>query len=265
MKIGRVINAKKQTVWVSMQPNGQLLRIEGDPLMNSIKVTDEVVEAKQWLCPIEPTVIYCIGMNYASHARDNNETPPKFPTVFMKNPSAATGHMGIIRRPAVCDDEVDYEGEMVVFISKKCCNVSKADALNYVLGYTCGNDISARMWQSPQKGGTQWSRGKGFDTFAPMGPVLVTPDDIPNPNTLDIKTEFNGKMVQHSNTDDMIFDIPTLISFLSQDTTLLPGTAIMTGTPGGTGWPKNPKVTLHPGDTISVEIEKIGRLDNIVQ
>lgn len=264
MKIGRVIDTKGRTVLISMRADGKLLRIDGDLLTDSMKVTDEVIEAKRWLCPVEPRTIYCIGLNYAKHTAELNDTMPKFPVVFMKNLSAATGHMENILIPEVCDDEVDYEGELVVVIGKKCRNVTKAEALDYVLGYTCGNDVSGRMWQT-QKGGSQWCRGKGFDTFAPMGPVLVTARDIPDPNVLDIKTELNGEVVQQSNTSNMIFNIRTLINFLSQDTTLLPGTVIMTGTPSGVGWARNPKLTLKPGDKISVEIEKIGRLDNNVK
>jgi 2-keto-4-pentenoate hydratase/2-oxohepta-3-ene-1,7-dioic acid hydratase in catechol pathway len=161
-------------------------------------------------------------------------------------------------------DEVDYECELAVVIGKRCKNVRRDDALKYVLGYTCGNDISARDWQR-QKGGSQWCRGKFFDTFAPMGPCLVTPDEIPNPNSLQIKTILNGVAVQDWNTNDMIFDVPTLIEFLSGSTTLLPGTVIMTGTPHGVGMGKTPPVYLKPGDQVIVEIEKIGKLTNPVK
>jgi len=264
MKISRVIDAKGRTVLTSMRADGKLLRIDGDLFTDSMEVTDEVIEAKRWLCPVEAGTIYCIGLNYAKHAAELRGAIPEFPVVFMKNPSAAIGHLEDIRIPKVCDDEMDYEGELVVVIGKKCCNAAKAEALGYVLGYMCGNDVSARIWQM-QKGGSQWCHGKGFDTFAPIGPMLVTAEDIPDPNVLDIKTELNGRIVQQSNTNDMIFDVQTLINFLSQDTTLLPGTVIMTGTPGGVGWTRNPKLTLKTGDRISVEIEKIGRLDNNIK
>jgi 2-keto-4-pentenoate hydratase/2-oxohepta-3-ene-1,7-dioic acid hydratase in catechol pathway len=141
--------------------------------------------------------------------------------------------------------------------------VPKEEALDYVMGYTAANDVSARIWQA-KLGGSQWNRAKGFDTFAPMGPVLVTPDEIPNPNALAIRSELNGREMQSSSTADMIFDVPTLISFLSEDTTLLPGTVILTGTPEGIGWVRDPKVLLQPGDTITIEIEGIGKLTNPV-
>jgi len=132
------------------------------------------------------------------------------------------------------------------------------------LGYTCGNDVSARDWQK-KWGGGQWSRGKSFDTFAPLGPCLVTPDEIPNPDALNIKTLVNGETVQDCNTSDMIFDVPTLIEFLSGSTTLSPGTVIMTGTPHGVGMAQNPPRWLQDGDVVTVEIEKIGALTNPVQ
>ncbi len=137
------------------------------------------------------------------------------------------------------------------------------DALDYVLGYTCANDVSARDWQI-KRGGSQWCRGKTFDTFAPLGPVLVTPEDIPNPNALRITTRLNGEVVQDSNTSDMIFDVRELIAFLSGSTTLLPGTVILTGTPEGVGMARTPPRWLAPGDEVSVEIERIGTLTNPV-
>jgi 2-keto-4-pentenoate hydratase/2-oxohepta-3-ene-1,7-dioic acid hydratase in catechol pathway len=159
--------------------------------------------------------------------------------------------------------QVDYECELAVVIGKRAKNVSRDKALDYVLGYTCGNDISARDWQK-EKGGSQWCRGKTFDTFCPLGPCLVTPDEIPNPNSLAIRTVLNGEVMQDWNTDDMIFDVPTLIEFLSGSTTLLPGTVILTGTPHGVGMARKPPVWLKHGDVLQVEIEKIGTLENPV-
>jgi 2-keto-4-pentenoate hydratase/2-oxohepta-3-ene-1,7-dioic acid hydratase in catechol pathway len=158
---------------------------------------------------------------------------------------------------------VDYECELAVVIGKLCKNVSKAEALKYVLGYTCANDVSARDWQL-KWGGGQWCRGKSFDTFCPLGPCLVTSEDIPNPNSLGIKTYLNGTIMQDWNTNDMIFDVPTLIEFLSGSTTLQPGTVILTGTPHGVGAARQPPVFLQPGDTVTIEIEKIGALTNPV-
>ena len=158
---------------------------------------------------------------------------------------------------------VDYECELAVVIGKRAKNVSKENALDYVLGYTCANDVSARDWQS-KWGGSQWCRGKTFDTFCPLGPVLVTSDEITNPNTLGIKTILNDDVMQDWNTDDMIFDVPTLIEFLSGSSVLEPGTVILTGTPHGVGFAQDPPRFLKDGDTVTIEIEGIGQLTNPV-
>ena len=159
--------------------------------------------------------------------------------------------------------EVDYECELAVVIGKACKNVSREDALDYVFGYTAANDVSARDWQI-KWGGSQWCRGKTFDTFCPLGPAIVTADEITEPNRLGIKTILNGEAVQDWNTDDMIFDVPTLIEFLSGSTTLVPGTVILTGTPHGVGVARKPQLFLKHGDTVTIEIEKIGQLTNPV-
>ena len=160
--------------------------------------------------------------------------------------------------------QVDYEGELAVVIGTTCKNVSREKALDHVLGYTCANDVSARDWQK-QWGGGQWCRGKSFDTFAPLGPYLVTPDEIPNPNALEIATRVNGEVLQQSNTADMIFDVPALIEFLSGETTLAAGTVILTGTPSGVGLGRTPQRWLQPGDRVEIEIEGIGVLENGVE
>jgi 2-keto-4-pentenoate hydratase/2-oxohepta-3-ene-1,7-dioic acid hydratase in catechol pathway len=263
MKIARVMLKDGQIAWASQQPDGSLLRIMGDPLFGQSKITDEKIEAASWLPPLQPRVIMCLGRNYAEHAAEGGSPPPEYPILFMKNPNAATGHMQPVRIPSVCEDEVDYEGELAVVIGREALDVPREKALDYVLGYCCADDISARIWQE-KKGGSQWCRGKGFDTFAPLGPVLVTADELPNPSGLNIRTTLNGKEVQNSNTSKMIFDVPTSIAFLSQGTTLLPGTVIFTGTPQGVGWARTPKLTLKNGDTVAVEIEKVGKLTNPV-
>ena len=148
-------------------------------------------------------------------------------------------------------------------IGTACKNVSRDRALDYVLGYTCADDVSARDWQI-RNGGGQWCRGKTFDTFAPLGPALVTRDEIPNPNALKLSTTVSGERLQEWTTGDMIFDVPRLIEFLSGSTTLLPGTVILTGTPHGVGMARKPPRWLRPGDVVTVEIENIGRLTNPV-
>jgi 2-keto-4-pentenoate hydratase/2-oxohepta-3-ene-1,7-dioic acid hydratase in catechol pathway len=148
-------------------------------------------------------------------------------------------------------------------IGKKCKNATRANALDFVLGYTCANDVSARDWQN-RLGGGQFCQGKSFDTFCPLGPVLVTRDEIPNPNNLKIRTILNGQAMQDWNTNDMVFDVPALIEFLSGSKTLLPGTVILTGTPHGVGFARKPPVFLKAGDRVTIEIEGIGALTNQV-
>jgi 2-keto-4-pentenoate hydratase/2-oxohepta-3-ene-1,7-dioic acid hydratase in catechol pathway len=249
--------------WAVQRAGGTLVRATGDPLAGTLSATDTVVKPKRWLPPVEPRVLMCIGRNYAAHAAEGGAPPPEFPILFIKNPNAAIGHLEPIRLPKVCDREVDFEGELVVVIGKPARDVPREKAFEFVLGYTIGHDVSARIWQD-QKGGSQWCRGKSFDTFAPLGPVLVTPDELPDPSGLTVRTLLNGQEMQNGNTANMIFDVPALIGFLSQDTTLLPGTVIMTGTPEGIGWARTPKVSLQPGDAVDIDIAPIGRLSNRV-
>jgi len=247
----------------ALQPDGTALHVLGD-LFGDFHVTGEVVTPGKLLAPVSPTAIFCIGLNYRKHAEESNAAIPQQPVLFMKSPGAAQNPGDDIVLPRhLQSDEVDYECELAVVIGKTCKNVSKANALDYVLGYTCANDVSARDWQI-KRGGGQWCRGKTFDTFAPLGPCLVLKDEIPNPNALRIRTVLNGRTMQDSNTADMIFDVPTLIEFLSGSTTLLPGTVILTGTPQGVGAAMTPPVFLQPGDSVTIEIETIGALTNPV-
>jgi 2-keto-4-pentenoate hydratase/2-oxohepta-3-ene-1,7-dioic acid hydratase in catechol pathway len=184
--------------------------------------------------------------------------------VFLKRPARCRTRATDPDPRHLASEQVDYECELAIVIGKRCKNVSREKALDYVLGYTCANDVSARDWQI-HRGGGQWSRGKFFDTFCPLGPCLVTSDEITNPNALKIGTILNGERVQDWNTNDMIFDVPTLIAFLSGSTTLLPGTVILTGTPHGVGMAQKPPRWLRAGDVITVEIEGIGALTNPVE
>ena len=216
------------------------------------------------LSPIVPTEILCIGLNYRRHADEQGAKIPEYPILFMKGVNAAQ-HPGapIVIPGHLASTEVDYECELAVVIGKSCKNVSRERALDYVLGYTCANDVSARDWQI-RMGGGQWCRGKTFDTFAPLGPRLITADEIRDPNALAIGTILNGKRVQDSSTSDMIFSVPVLIEFLSGSTTLPAGTVILTGTPSGVGMAQTPPRWLAPGDVVTVEIEGIGQLTNPV-
>jgi 2-keto-4-pentenoate hydratase/2-oxohepta-3-ene-1,7-dioic acid hydratase in catechol pathway len=217
------------------------------------------------LAPIAPAQILCIGLNYGRHADETGAKRPERPILFVKGINALQHPGDPIEIPAhLPSNEVDYECELAVVIGRACKNVARAQALDYVLGYTCANDVSARDHQI-KLGGGQWCRGKFFDTFAPLGPRLVTRDEIPNPNALKIATILNGERVQDWTTSDMIFDIPTLIEYLSGSTTLVPGTVILTGTPHGVGMAAKPTPRwLRPGDSVSIEIEKIGTLTNPV-
>lgn len=263
MQIARIEEASGRVVYASRQEDGSLRRLQGDPFKGAVRESDEVVEAARWRSPVDPPAIMCIGLNYAKHAAEGGMALPEVPMLFMKNPAAANGHEQPIRLPAVCSDEVDYECELAVVIGRPCRDATVETALDFVWGFTIANDVSARAWQL-ERGGGQWCRGKGFDTFAPMGPVVVTPDEIPDPNGLDIGTVLNGETMQSSNTEDMIFSVPELIAFLSQGTTLLPGTCIFTGTPSGIGWARDPRVTLKAGDRVTIRIGGIGELTNPV-
>ena len=236
--------------------------IEGD-LLGSYSVTDETATISKLLAPIEPRIILCIGLNYRKHAEESGANIPEYPILFIKNTAALQNPGDPIVIPKIEPDDVDYECELAVVIGKAAKDVSREEALDHVLGYTCANDVSGRDWQI-NKGGSQWNRGKSFDTFCPLGPCLVTTDEITNPNALGIKTTINGEVLQDWTTSDMIFDVPTLIEFLSQSTTLLPGTIILTGTPQGVGFARDPKIALKEGDSVTISIEGIGDLTNPV-
>jgi 2-keto-4-pentenoate hydratase/2-oxohepta-3-ene-1,7-dioic acid hydratase in catechol pathway len=181
-------------------------------------------------------------------------------------PTTAVAHPGdVIPLPRACEHgpEVDYEAELAVVIGRAARDVSPTEALAHVYGYTCANDVSARRWQR-HGGAGQWIRGKSFDGFCPLGPVLVTADEMPDPQSLTLTCTLNGERVQTGNTADMIFPVAELIAFLSRDTTLRPGTLILTGTPPGVGVARNPPRFLRDGDRVVVEIEGIGALENRV-
>jgi 2-keto-4-pentenoate hydratase/2-oxohepta-3-ene-1,7-dioic acid hydratase in catechol pathway len=217
----------------------------------------------QLLAPVlMPEKVICIGLNYADHAAESGQAIPEEPVVFNKFPTTLAGPGQPIRLPSV-SCEVDYEAELVVVIGREGKGIPEAEALDYVGGYTCGHDVSARDWQLRKPGG-QWLLGKTFDTFAPIGPHLVTTDEIPNPGQLKISLRLNGQTMQDSSTQQLIFSIPTLISYISQVATLKPGDLIFTGTPPGVGAARKPPVFMQPGDKVEVEIEGIGVLENPV-
>ena len=241
--------------------NTFLILQKGD---GDFEATDERITPFQLLTPIDFRCIYAIGLNYRAHARETGLEVPKYPMVFMKAPTATQNPGDPIVLPRYLrSDKVDFEGELGVVIGRPCKNVEPEEALSYVLGYVCANDVSARDWQK-EKGGGQFCRGKTFDTFCPVGPCLTTADEIPDPSNLTVRSFVNDQKMQESGTDDMIFDVPTLISFLSGSTTLLPGTLILTGTPSGVGEARDPQRYLVPGDEVTVEIDGVGILSNPV-
>jgi 2-keto-4-pentenoate hydratase/2-oxohepta-3-ene-1,7-dioic acid hydratase in catechol pathway len=210
----------------------------------------------------QPEKVICIGLNYADHAAESGAEIPKQPVVFSKFAPSVCGCDDAIVLPKV-SQKVDYEAELVVVIGKSGKHISESRAMEHVAGYTCGHDVSARDWQMGAPGG-QWLLGKAFETFAPMGPWLVTADEIPNPGELAIALRLNGQTMQHSSTRQLIFSIPKLIAHISQVFTLSPGDVIFTGTPPGVGAARKPPVWLQPGDIVEVEIERIGVLRNPV-
>jgi 2-keto-4-pentenoate hydratase/2-oxohepta-3-ene-1,7-dioic acid hydratase in catechol pathway len=213
------------------------------------------------LAPVpDPRKILCIGLNYRDHAIEGGKAIPAEPVVFGKFHTALIGPGEPIVLPKV-SHKVDYEAELVVVIGKRGRHIAEANAFEYVAGYTCGHDVSARDWQfrGEEK---QWIIGKTFDTFAPTGPELVTVDEVPDPHHLPVRLRLNGQLMQNSNTKEFIFGVPKLLTYLSQVVTLEPGDLIFTGTPPGVGAARKPPVWLKPGDVAEVEIEGIGVLRN---
>ncbi len=239
--------------------------LEGD-LFTGLKETGESCGVKKLLAPVVPPAVFGIGLNYHKHAQETGMEAPRYPVVFMKNPAAVTHPGGpILLHPSCMEPpEVDYEAELAIVIGKSAKDVSSAEALDYVLGYTAANDVSARRWQG-KRGAGQWVRGKSFDTFCPLGPELVTVDELKDPQDLRLTCVLNGNVMQDGNTSDMIFPVAELISYLSTGATLLPGSVILTGTPSGVGFTRKPPVYLMPGDTVEVTVEGIGTLSNPVE
>ena len=211
------------------------------------------------LAPVDPLDIVAIGLNYKSHADESGTPYPDAPVIFLKASSSVLAPDEPIVLPHLTPNEVDYEGELAVIIARTAKNVDEAEALKCVLGYTCGNDVSARDAQ--MRLDKQWARGKSCDTFCPLGPCLVTGLD---PDALRLQTRLNGQVMQDANTSDLIFNVAKLVSYVSHNKTLRPGDVIMTGTPGGVGWARKPQVFLREGDVVEVDIEGIGVLRNPV-
>lgn len=218
-----------------------------------------------------------VGLNYKAHAEEQGKDLPAHPMLFTKNPAACSLSGDEIVVPNVCQDEstggggdgrsrgqVDWEAELAVVIGEPARDIPEDAALDVVLGFTAANDVSARWWQKKGSGG-QFNRGKSFDTFCPLGPELIAPGDLGNEQSLRLSARVNGEVMQDSTTADMIFSVKHLIAELSKGTTLLPGTVILTGTPGGVGMHRSPPIYLQEGDKVEIEIENIGVLTNTVR
>lgn len=209
---------------------------------------------------VRPGKVIALGRNYAAHAAEGGAEPPKFPMLFHKTHTALVGHNQSIVIPPITE-KVDYEAELAVIIGKTCYQVSENEALEYVAGYACANDVSARDYQRRT---SQFTAGKMLDTFGPLGPALVTADEVDDVQNLNISLELNGETLQNSNTGYMIFSVAFTISYISQICTLEPGDVIMTGTPEGVGFPRTPPIFLKDGDRVTVHVEKVGSLTNSV-
>ncbi len=263
MRIIRFLHDGRER-WGQWVDDKTAMLIEGD-LFEGYTVTTKKVAVDRLLAPLVPRDILCIGLNYREHAAESGSSIPKNPMLFIK-PSNTLNHPGapilIPRR----SDQIDYECELALIIGKTAQHVSRDAAMDCVFGYTCANDVSSRDWQRDKDlGGGQFARGKGFDGFCPLGPWIVTKDEIADPNKLRIRTLLNDQVMQDNSTADMIFDVPTLIESLSSTMTLRPGTVILTGTPQGVGFARTPPVYLKAGDRVVVEVEGIGRLENPVE
>ncbi len=264
MKFIRFVSGRKKVLYGVYNPKHPTFAkiIEGD-ILGSYKITSKEAEIKKLLPPIIPVNILALGINYKKHGDETAMSYPDQPILFLKATTSIVGHDGPIILPAAGPDSVDYEAELAVVIGKKAKNIMPDKAVDYIMGYTCANDVSARDWQFDKQKG-QWARGKSFDTFCPLGPWIVTKEDIDDPNNLGIRCIINGQTVQESRTSEMIFNVQNTVSNLSRSMTLLPGTVILTGTPDGVGFTRQPPLFLKAGDLVSVEIEKIGTLTNRV-
>ncbi len=236
-------------------------RIDGD-LFGDFRVTDDVLPVDRLLAPLVPVDILCIGLNYRDHAAETGAEPPANPMLFIKSSGTLNDPGAAIPLPAA-SQMVDYEGELVVVIGTAAKAVPRERAMRHVFGYTVGNDVSARDWQKDKAlGGGQFARGKSFDGFCPLGPAIVTADEVGDPGGLTLRTTVNGTVMQDGTTADLIFDVAETVASLSRTMTLRPGQVILTGTPAGVGTARKPPVYLKDGDVVAVEISRLGRLEN---
>lgn len=241
----------------------ETLEFFGQRIMDGISFHPD---AAKLLAPLpNPSKVVAIGLNYGEHRREQNDTAAGFPILFPKFPNSIIGSGEAVTWDSAMTQKVDYEAELGVVIGARARRVTESQALDYVFGYCNLNDISARDLQFDEQGSKQWTRGKSLDTFCPMGPYIVTRDEIADPQNLHIRCWVNGEVRQDSNTSNMISSVAQLIAFISQGITLMPGDVIASGTPSGVGHYRNPPVYLKPGDVVEVEVEGLGRLSNPIK
>ncbi len=259
MKIGRFSQNGKRIYGIL--EGDMIYPADGNPFEGLKKASSKSlsIDSVRLLPPVDPPNIICVGRNYMGHIKEGKGSVPEIPLLFLKPTTTVIGPEEPILIHEMDPDRVDYEAELAIIIGKKAKDVREEEALEYALGYACANDVSARGCQRED---SQFTRGKGFDTFCPIGPVIATDID---PDKASIQCRLNGKTMQDSNTSDMIFSCKQLISFISQCFTLLPGTLILTGTPEGVGFFRDPPVFLKEGDIVEVEIGGIGTLRNPVE
>jgi 2-keto-4-pentenoate hydratase/2-oxohepta-3-ene-1,7-dioic acid hydratase in catechol pathway len=260
--LGEVLGQEVRELFVAGadQVGADLLvrRMEGEGNAGKLLPLDEL----EILSPVaRPSKILCIGLNYVDHVRETGAEPPASPVLFAKYPNSLVGHGQQIRFEPSNSTQVDFEAELVAVIGRRCRNVKEADALGYIFGYTAANDVSARDAQFEN---SQWVRGKTFDTFCPLGPWVVTADELGNPQDLGIRCWVGDSLYQDGRTSDMIFDVAHLVSYLSRTMTLEPGDLLLTGTPWGVGFTRKPPVFLKDGDVVRITIDRIGELINPV-
>jgi len=260
MKIVRY--EKSGSVFFGNLQDENIYPIEGD-VFGDFKIKFPSIKRGEvkLLAPVNPPNIIAIGLNYKKHADEIGFTYPEEPAIFLKATSSIIGPEDKIIIPPVAPDEVDYEAELVIIVGKKAKNVEIDEADDFIFGYTCANDVSARDCQIRRD--KQWARGKSFDTFCPLGPWIET--ELTDPDNCRIMSRLNDQIMQDSNTSDLIFSTKELLSYCSKNFTLYPGTVILTGTPEGVGFSRKPSVFLKSGDTIEIEIEGIGKLTNRVR
>ena len=259
MRVARFVSSDGQTYAGRLVDEHTGQPLVGDPF-GPLEFADEPLVVDRLLPPVEPPNILAIGRNYRAHIAETGARTPGEPLVFLKPTTSLLAPGGEIILPASAPEEVDFEAELAIVVGRTARHVSEQAALEHVLGYTCANDVSARDCQRNDK---QWSRGKGFDTFCPLGPWLVTADEL-DPDNCGIRSRLNGQVMQESNTSSMMRSCAELVSYLSHHFTLLPGTVILTGTPEGVGFARQPPVFLKEGDRIEIEIDGIGTLTNTV-